>query len=135
MPQPPTRIAFVAGKTSTHAFFNPEGTQVEMSFGGVTIVSDPDSILNLSAKLAKLAREAMTQKSKAGGQYGLIQVTHVARASAEAPPGQAVVVLGFQAANGTVEHFALAPEESQTLRPQMEKAENDARANRAQTLQ
>lgn len=135
MPQT-TRVSFVAGKTTTHAFFNPEGTEVEFTIGGAaTIVSDPESVLNLAAKLAKLARESLQQRSKAKGEHGFVQVTRVARAAASTPVGSDVVAVAFQEANGIVEHFGLTPEESQALRPQMEKAELDARQNRTQTIQ
>jgi hypothetical protein len=132
----PTRISYVAGKTTTQAFFDPQGEHVEFTLGSeVTIVSDPQSVLSLSANLAKLAREALTQKVKQGANADIAQVVRVVAASAQAPVGPSAVVIAFREATGIVQHFSLTPVESQLLRDQMVSAEKQAKLNRKKTIQ
>jgi len=108
-------------------FLGENGEDVLLSFAG-------DELDKFIGHVAQLVFQARNQMHAKFGLQG-VQALRVAKAAAGSATGGDKVILSLRASRGLPYHFALSPEESANLRPQMRKAEQSAKEQASRTRQ
>jgi hypothetical protein len=116
-----------------------DGSIVELEFKGAdesvtTLCFTPEALENWAAKVMELVSHAKNQKLSIGDHFS-VQASEVVAVTAAAPVGGSKVILAIRPSNGIVMHYALQPEQSEQLRPELRKAEASAKFQKAQTRQ
>jgi hypothetical protein len=116
-----------------------DGTVVELEFRGAdqsttTLCFTPETLELWAARAVELISHAKNQKL-AIGDHRAVHASGVVAATAAAPVGGNKVILSIRGNNGIPVHYALDPEQSEQLRPELRKAEASARAQKTQTRQ
>jgi hypothetical protein len=122
-----------------HAYVAEDASKVEMVFADPTgntlrLLFESDLFDAFSNRAIQLFTHIRSKKLAMGGHLS-VQPVEVVRAAAATTVGGAKVILSLMAENGVPFHFALEPDESRQLRPQMRSAEEKARRQRGQTRQ
>lgn len=111
-----------------------DGTEVHFVLpadnGPIGLTSTPERLLEIAGKMSQLAAHALSLS-----RHQVITAVELSAASAQTPVGADSVALSLRSKNGSLQHFGMTPELIEKLRKDMEAAEHDAIANRAQTLQ
>lgn len=116
-----------------------DGSLIEIAFLGengedVLLSFTADELDKFIGHVAQLVFQARNQIHAKSGHHG-VQALLVAKASAGSATGGDKVILSLRASRGLPHHFALSPEESANLRPQMRKAEQSAKEQASRTRQ
>lgn len=115
-----------------------DGSLIQLVFKGptgkVTLNFRADKFEQFASRAIQLFTHARNQKLTTGDHLEILPVPAVA-AMAQAPVGGSKVIVSFRADNGVPYSFAIDPDESKQLRPQLRTAEESARRQGSQTRQ
>lgn len=102
--------------------------------GALDIELTSDILEDIVAKLSELLRFLQNEAAFKNDHFE-IRAVEVIAAAAQAAHGGEMLVVSLQTPNGIVQNFALRPEISAQLRPEMRRAEESARRQAGQTRQ
>jgi hypothetical protein len=116
-----------------------DGSVIEMEFKTssgelITLCFAPEKLETWVSQTMRIVALAKNQKLSIGDHL-VVQASDVVAVTAAAPVGGSKVILAIQGSNGIPMHYALHPEQSEQLRPELRKAEASAKAQKAQTRQ
>jgi hypothetical protein len=117
------------------ASYAEDGSEIQMEFQAddnrrITLAFEPNALDLFVSRTMQIVNHARNQKLSIGDHFA-IQASEVVAALAQAPAGGGKVILALRGTNGILQHFALTPNEADSLRPQLHQAAKSARTQAA----